>query len=126
MAEESDQGTLSTLVSMLAAAAVGRGVPDDIAAEARNVTARALREAECPRDVLQRRAESYFWAVVRRRLVRRRSPSPAAARFVLASVVADLVESGRDTTAVWDEIERGWSDKVPRDVLEEFRMRMCA
>ena len=126
MAERLDQGALRAHLSRLVDIAASQGVPQDIAREARSATARALVEADSPHEVLLRRAESYFWAVVRRRLVRRRCSSPATARFVLAAVVEDLMESGRDASAVWAEIERGWSDKVPHDVLEEFRLRMCA
>ncbi len=49
----------------------------------------------------------------------------AAARFVVAAVVEDLRASGRDGEAIWDQLQRGWSDSVPEDVLEEYRLRLC-
>lgn len=127
MVQATSAEVLSSHISELARIAEQlRGIPHDIASEAASATRAAL--ADCPgasRRVL-RRAESYFWAVVRRKLLRMRRGTPAAARFVLAAVVADLKESGRDAEAVWDELQRGWSDKVPREILEEFRLRLCA
>jgi len=73
----------------------------------------------------QRRVEAYFSAVVRRRAVRRGQPVRGASRFVVAAVVADLRESGRDGDAIWEQLQRGWSDSVPKDVLEEYRLRLC-
>jgi hypothetical protein len=75
---------------------------------------------------MPRRCRDYYWAVVRRGLVRSGGPSKACARLVLSAVIADLTESGRDPDAVWREIERGWLDRMPADVLEECRQRLCA
>ena len=118
--------TVESCVEGVRAQAVkGPRVPPDVAAEAARATIRALR---CePNDArLALRVRSYFWAVVRRSLVRRRSAPELSARFVLSTVAADLVEAGRSPAAIWDEILRGWADKVPGDVLDEYRVRLCA
>lgn len=75
---------------------------------------------------LERRVTAYYRAVVRRRVLRRGGPKDAAARMVVAAVVDDLVRAGRPRDAVIEELERGWSDKVPAHVLDEFRTRLCA
>jgi len=116
------RGYLAGLVE----AALAKGTPIEIARTASASALRAIDGADVPPALARRRAEAYFWAVVRRRLVRLSAPSEATARFVLGAVVEDLLASGRGTADVWDELERGWGDKVPRDVLEEFRLRMCA
>jgi len=126
MIETSTQNTLRQFVGSLVESAVSTGTPIDVARHAERATLVALQGAETSSTLARRRAEGYFWAVVRRRLVRMRRPSDATARFVLAAVVEDLLASGRDSREVWAELERGWGDKVSRDVLEEFRLRMCA
>jgi hypothetical protein len=50
----------------------------------------------------------------------------AAARLVADAVVVDLMSTGRSRSEVLEELERGWADRLPRAVLEEFRERMCA
>jgi len=104
-----------------------RGVPADIADQAADATTSAMHRSGVrrKRDLLSR-ADTYFWTVVRNRLIRRRSESPATAWFILAAVVADLEHAGRDSMDVWAELQRAWSDKVPPDVLEEYRLRLCA
>ena len=103
-----------------------RGVPDDVVVEAARATATAFATADDHHGRLRYRTESYFWKVVGRRLVRARTPSSATARLVIEAVVADLVQAGRDSESVWSELERGWRDKVPVEVLEEYRVRLCA
>ncbi len=76
-----------------------------------------------PRE--QMRARAYFDAVIRRRSVRRGQPARAAAHYVAAAVVEDLRAAGRDGRAIWAELDRGWRDSVPSDVLEEYRLRLC-
>lgn len=125
MAERTQSGELETHVALLVETAISKGVPAEIARDAACRTHRAVGDTPS-RATASKRADGYFWAVVRRKLVRQRRGADATARFVLASVVNDLLEAGRDGQEVWAELERGWSDKVPRDVLEEFRVRMCA
>jgi len=106
--------------------AVSQGVSQRVVDEATRATRNALSHATGSEEWLRSRVEGYFWAVVRRTLVRRRTDPHVTARFVLAAVVEDLSASGRDNAAVWDEIERGWSDSVPYSVLEEYRARLSA
>jgi hypothetical protein len=97
-----------------------------VADRAAVATRRALIDARGSKRQLYSRAEGYYWAVVRRTLVRRRLDRASTARFVLAAVVEDLSASGRDNEAVWNEIERGWAGRVPSGVLEEYRARLSA
>jgi hypothetical protein len=120
-------GTLAGALDRLVSGAVARDISPEVAQEARRATERRLRRSSTDQLSLseERRAEAYFSAVVRRRAVRRGQPARGAARFVLAAVVEDLRRSGRDSEAVWDQLQRGWSDSVPHDVLEEYRLRLC-
>jgi len=118
---------LDAHISEMARAALEhRGVPDDVVAHAKAATLVAFRDAEGDAQSVRARSQSYFWKVVRRRVIRRRAPSAASARFVIEAVVADLVQAGRDPVSVWSELQRGWGDKVPGEVLEEYRSRLCA
>lgn len=99
--------------------------PEDVVTAASAATRRALRTAR-PGAGLKRRASAYFGAVVRRTALRRHPSSAAAVRIVVEAVVQDLTASGRGPRAVWEEIERGWADSVPHEVLEEYRLRLCA
>ena len=125
MAKGAHPHELGAHVALLVESAISKGVPAETARDAACRTLRAVSDTPAWATA-SKRADGYFWAVVRRRVVRQRRGADATARFVLASVVDDLLESGRDGQEVWAELERGWSDKVPRDVLEEFRLRMCA
>ena len=125
MARRAQAHELNAHVALLVEAAILEGVPAEVAKDAASRTVRAVCDTPSWAPVSSR-ANGYFWSVVRRKLVRQRRGADVTARFVLASVVDDLLESGRDRQEVWAELERGWSDKVSRDVLEEFRLRMCA
>ncbi len=116
-------GTLERLVSR----ALARDIAPGVAEEARHATARLLKRMDTHllTAAEQRRAEAYFSAVIRRHAVRRGQPARGAARFVVAAVVEDLRASGRDGEAIWDQLRRGWSDSVPDDLLEEYRLRLC-
>lgn len=74
----------------------------------------------------RQRVESYFLAVLRRRVLRRHPSSTGAARVVADSVVADLVASGRSRADAYEELRRGWTNAVPVDLLEEYRQLLCA
>jgi hypothetical protein len=126
MGQTSSSPGLSELLSRLVEQAIARDIAPEVAEEARRATERGLRVAAGPvSPQSQRRAEAYFSAVVRRRAVRRHGSARAAARFVVASVVEDLRSTGRSGADIWDELERGWSQRVPGDVLEEYRLRLC-
>lgn len=116
---------IQTIVEKLAVDAVAReGVPEEVARYAAAATVAALRGAGM--RGLRRRAQAYFRAVIRRRLLREHAGTPAAIRVVVDSVVADLMESGRAPEEVWDELFRGWSDKLPGEVMEEYKQVLCA
>jgi len=122
-----DEFGLEQVLERCASRAVSRGVPHDIVRTAREATRRRIGrttgETLSARD--ETRAEAYFTAVVRRRCVRRDQPARSAAHFVVAAVVADLKASGRDGRAIWEELDRGWHDAVPPDILQEYRLRLC-
>jgi hypothetical protein len=119
--------TVSEFLERRVREAVSRDVPLEVAEAARRATRRRLGatvlSSASPKDAC--RADAYFSAVVRRRSVQREQPRRAAARFVVASVIEDLRSTGRDGEAIWWELERGWNDCIPRDVLEEYRLRLC-
>ncbi len=102
---------------------------DTVTPEVADAAASATRAAFGNRTLsrqLERRVTAYFRAVIRRRVLRRGGPKDAAARMIVATVVDDLTRAGRSADAVIEELERGWSDKVPSHVLDEFRSRLCA
>jgi hypothetical protein len=125
--EDRCEATLRVTLDGLVSQALARDISPGVAEEARRATARLLRRTddELLAAAERRRAEDYFSAVVRRRAVRRGQPARGAARIVVAAVVEDLRASGRDGEAIWDQLRRGWSDSVPDDVLEEYRLRLC-
>lgn len=125
MARPITANRVDALVEQLVVEAVSQeGVPGDVAGYAAAATVSAFRGAGT--RGIRRRARAYFRAVVRRRLLREHAGTPAAARIVVDSVVADLMESGRAPLDVWDELARGWSDKLPCEVMEEYRQALCA
>lgn len=120
------QTNLEMLLSGLVAEAVSRDVSADIALEAQAATRRAMETRSGRSTALhRRRAEAYFSAVVRRRVVCSGRSAKASARLVLASVVDDLRRAGRSRGDIWDELQRGWAKAVPQDVLEEYRLSLC-
>lgn len=126
MANPGNQDSLALAVERVRTEAESRrGVSSEIAAVAAEATLRALRGSTIDPRIAQR-ARAYFWGVVRRRAAGGGGNAGLSARFVLSTVVADLAGTGRSGAAVWEELQRGWADKVPRDVLEEYRVRLCA
>jgi len=110
----------------LAEQAVARDIAPDVAEDARLATERGVRVPSGPVSLqTRRRAEAYFAAVVRRKALRGHASPKAAARLVVASVVEDLRSSGRSGADIWWELERGWSQRVPDEVLEEYRLQLC-
>lgn len=126
MSATNTESTVAELLDRLVTDAVSLDVPLPVAKEARAAVSRDVRVAAGPMSgQTARRVEAYFSAVVRRRVVRRSSSPRAAARFVVASVVEDLRSTGRSGADIWDELERGWAQRIPDDVLEEYRLRLC-
>ncbi|NTW28428.1 MAG: hypothetical protein HGA39_03580 [Coriobacteriia bacterium] len=124
------QGSLcadGAYLDALVEAACRREVPLPIAEEANRATVMMLRRsgAGLASPSARRRARAYFDAVVRRRVMRDASARCASACYIVAAEVADLQASGRDGEGIWQEIERGWRDRVSGEVLEHFRMRLC-
>lgn len=102
-------------------------IPYHVAERARQATAQALRLDPAAKATagVQRRAQAYFSACVRRATVRGGAGPRATARLVAGAVVEDLLEAGRDGATAWRELERGWSERLPEDLLEEYRLRLC-
>jgi hypothetical protein len=119
--------TLSGLLDSLVAEAAAEGIAIDVAHHARSATLPRMGVPGSARmtPALAARAGSYFRAVVRRRAVRRGQPARGASRFVIAAIVEDLRASGREGHDIWSELQRGWAESVPEDVLEEYRLRLC-
>lgn len=119
--------TVGDVMDGLVARARTQDIPCELADEIASATVRSLAlqrwRRATPRD--RRRAEAYFSEVVRRRTVRGSAGSRAVARLVAEAVVEDLRQTGRDGHAVFDQLTRGWSDRLPADVLEEYRLRLC-
>jgi hypothetical protein len=121
-----EKSDLSALLADLITEAVERDVAPQVAQRAADATRRAVKIPSGPMSPQTiRRVEAYFGSVVRRASVNRSSAPRAAARFVVAAVVADLRSVGRNGLDIWSELERGWSASVPPDVLEEYRLRLC-
>jgi hypothetical protein len=122
-----DRSTAQVL-DQLAVVARRRDVPAQVFDHARVATLRALGldPARTCAPECRRRIEAYYWAVVRRQVLRGGVAPRAAARLLAASVVADLKSAGREGTDIWRELEQGWAGRLPGDVLEEYRARLCA
>ncbi len=119
--------TFAAILDDLVASAVRSDIPPLVAERARSATQRALRipELASADDGVRRRAAAYFSACVRRATVRGGAGPRATARLVAAAIVDDLLEAGRDGASAWHELERGWSERLPDDLLEEYRLRLC-
>ena len=122
-----DECTLCSVLDELVNRAMHADVAHAVALRARVATQRALGFGlgDTLSTKQRRRAEAYFSAVVRRHTVRGSAGPRATARFVAAAVVEDLRQSGREGSAIWQELERGWRERIPADVLEEYRLRLC-
>lgn len=112
-------------VATLGADAERRGVPKDLVGAASAATIRTLGHLPCGHRE-RARLRAYHEAVIRRRLIRSRSAARVSARMIAATVIADLRSSGRPDVSVAEELRRGWSDKLPRDVLDELSRELCA
>lgn len=120
--------TFAGLLDGLVAEALKIDVTPETAEKARAATARAMRiPAGAPATIaVKRRAQAYFSAVIRRSTVRGTAGGRATARLVVAAVVADLEEAGRSGADIWRELERGWSERLPDDLMDEYRTALCA
>lgn len=107
----------------LLAEAMRKGVSESLARSALAITRRRLGSVASRSS---RRAEAYFWAVVRRRAIRDRSTSELTGRLVLGAVVDDLRAAGRDAEGIRAELERGWRGSVSDAVLDDVARSLCA
>jgi hypothetical protein len=128
MATKTSARSTAHVLDRLAEKAARRDVPAAVADEARSVTCRVfgLRDGTECGSKQRRRIEAYYWAVVKRRVLRGGVAPRAAARLLAAAVVADLRSAGRDRHDIWRELQRGWGERLPEDVLEEYRLALCA
>lgn len=118
--------TVESIVERLVTESVNRrDVPLEVARAAGRATLSAMGH-ERPGNRLTRRAHAYYWTVVRRKLTRSNSAPDVSARYVLSTVARDLESAGRDADAIWEELVRGWSGRVPEHILEEYRPLACA
>lgn len=106
-------------------AVADKGVATSTAERAGRATRQAFDGMRTDHALIAR-VKAYFWATVRRLVARDATSEDAKARFLLSALVADLRDSGRTREAIWDEIERGWAQRFPIHVLDEFRDRQCA
>lgn len=119
--------TLAEVLDGLVSRALRADIPPLVAERARQATVKVLDvDVAAPASAaVRRRAEAYFSACVRRVTVRGGAGRRATARLVAEAVVADLLEAGRDSATTWRELERGWRERLPDDLLEEYRVRLC-
>lgn len=119
--------TFGSVLDALVARALRQDIPRDVASRAREATVRAIAlQAHQPVGVsARRRTEAYFGSVVQRVTAKGGAGPRATARLVAAAIVDDLREGGRDGDNIWAELERGWGQRLPADVLEEYRMQLC-
>ena len=119
--------TLGATLDALVTRALCADIPEHVAARARAATRRALAldENQPVSRAVRRRAEAYFVSVIQRVTVRGGAGPRATARLVASAIVDDLRKAGRKGDDIWAELERGWSERLPADVLEEYRLRLC-
>lgn len=114
---------LDILVSEAVRADVPRALAEDIA----ETTAQGLKFDRQRRADAQdcRRLAAYYREVVRRRTMCGAAGPRAVARVIAEAVVEDLRKTGRDGRSIFDHLRRGWSERIPPDVLEEYRASLC-
>lgn len=99
-------------------------IPEDVAIRAARLTVRNLAPSGSVSIRETRRLEAYFWAVVRRSAARRDADAVLAGRYLIGSVVSDLRAGGWSDSRILGELESCWADRVPREVMDEFRSRL--
>lgn len=67
------------------------------------------------------RVERYFASVLRRRAGRRGADVVFSARYLVASIIADLRSAGRNDFEILTALEEGWASRVPTVVMDEYR-----
>jgi hypothetical protein len=102
---------LASCTRVLALQAQARhSIPIDLAEQAARATrdnlSGSVRHPLAPSD--HARVSAYFWAVVRRRSVRRMGARSFARATVSQAIAQDLREAGWDQAAISRELERAW------------------
>lgn len=119
--------SVGAVLDKLVLEAVKVDVPISLAEEIAATTARRLsldrRSRAGARD--RRRLTAYYREVVRRRTMCGSAGPRATARMIAEAVVEDLMRTGRDGRSIFDHLRRGWSERIPPDVLEEYRITLC-
>ena len=119
--------SVGAVLDRLVLEAVKADVPISLAEEIASTTARRLsldrRRRADVRD--RRRLTAYYREVVRRRTMCGAAGPRAIARVIAEAVVEDLRRTGRDGRSIFDHLRRGWSERIPPDVLEEYRLALC-
>ena len=119
--------SVGTVLDKLVLEAVKADVPILLAEEIASTTVRRLsldcRRRADTRD--RRRLAAYYREVVRRRTMCGAAGPRAIARVIAEAVVEDLRRTGRDGRSIFDHLLRGWSERIPPDVLEEYRVTLC-
>ena len=119
--------SVGAVLDKLVLEAVKSDVPISLAEEIASTTARRLtldrRRFADTRD--RRRLIAYYREVVRRRTMCGAAGPRAIARVIAEAVVEDLRRTGRDGRSIFDHLRRGWSERIPPDVLEEYRVTLC-
>jgi len=119
--------SVGAILDTLVAEAVRADVPRSVAENIAETTVRRLsfdrgRHADA-QD--RRRLAAYYREVVRRRTMCGTAGPRAVARVIAEAVVEDLRSTGRDGRSIFDHLRRGWSERIPPDVLEEYRATLC-
>jgi hypothetical protein len=94
---------LHAVLDRAVAVATGAGTPPEVASEARRAT--QARFSGSGQRGLARRAEAYFWGVLRRSALRGRAPGLSQS-LVAASLAAELVEAGYGAEDAHREVMR--------------------
>lgn len=105
MQREQHHPVAAPTLEVLLLTAIEAGVPSDVADEARRVTARAFGLNGRGARAATRRAEHYFWGVIRRRALRGGAPG-VTQKLVIASLAQELTAAGHAPEAVLAEVER--------------------
>jgi hypothetical protein len=90
------------------------GVPLRLAEDAMGITCGRIDWDHHGPETSARRRSAYFWAVLRRRVLRSHDPELRSlrARFALASVAQDLQDAGLDARAVRARLAAEYPDEV--------------
>lgn len=119
--------SVGTFLDTLVAEAVRADVPPAMAEDIAETTVRRLQMDRRRRAAAhdRRRLAAYYREIVRSRTMCGAAGPRAVARVVAEAVVDDLKKTGRDGRSIFDHLRRGWSERIPPDVMEEYRATLC-